>query len=193
MGKRQEAAKQTRAAIVEAAAQLQGDKGLSDVSIDDIVSKAGVSKGSFYTYFKRKEDVAMEIGMVGFTRIKEQLPPMSHGPVERIGQYLVGSVDLIVAEGIESCKDWMKAAVSPVTADSVAMHKFNFDRSFIVEELEHGTQLNPERIQSIADLVMAEYYGLVALWSITDGAFPIQQRMRDFVERIIHYGNYDIK
>ena len=32
-------------------------KGLAGTSVDEITERCGVSKGTFYTYFKRKEDV----------------------------------------------------------------------------------------------------------------------------------------
>ncbi|MCC8121622.1 MAG: TetR/AcrR family transcriptional regulator, partial [Oscillospiraceae bacterium] len=40
-----------------AAKSLISEKSFERISIDEIAKKAGVSTGSFYTYFKRKEDV----------------------------------------------------------------------------------------------------------------------------------------
>ena len=42
--------------ILEAAYQLFIEKGFKNTSIQEIVDKADVGKGTFYTYFKNKED-----------------------------------------------------------------------------------------------------------------------------------------
>lgn len=47
----------TRAAIYRAAAELSETTG-SDISVNDIVKKAGVSRASFYAHFSNLEDVA---------------------------------------------------------------------------------------------------------------------------------------
>lgn len=43
--------------LYEAAYELFITKGINDTSIDDIVKKAGVAKGTFYLYFKNKYDI----------------------------------------------------------------------------------------------------------------------------------------
>jgi AcrR family transcriptional regulator len=47
----------TRAALVIAARQLFGEKGFADTSIDEIVTRAGVTKGALYHHFDGKEDL----------------------------------------------------------------------------------------------------------------------------------------
>lgn len=47
--------------IYESAYELFGTKGIYDTSIDDIVKKAGVAKGTFYLYFKSKYDIVDRI------------------------------------------------------------------------------------------------------------------------------------
>ena len=61
MGKRQIAAMQTRLKVIVAAKRLIEKNGFKNVTIDDITKEAKVAKGTFYTYFKRKEDVVSEI------------------------------------------------------------------------------------------------------------------------------------
>ncbi len=48
-----------RAAILEAGAELMLRKGYHGTGIQEIVDVAGVPKGSFYNYFKSKEDFAL--------------------------------------------------------------------------------------------------------------------------------------
>jgi len=43
--------------LLEAAYNLFIEKGIANTAIDEIVKKAGVAKGTFYLYFKDKEDI----------------------------------------------------------------------------------------------------------------------------------------
>lgn len=43
--------------LLEAAYNLFIEKGINNTAIDEIVRKAGVAKGTFYLYFKDKEDI----------------------------------------------------------------------------------------------------------------------------------------
>lgn len=51
------ASSEKRNAVVSAAIDLFINKGLGETSIDDIVNKASIGKGTFYKYFKDKDDL----------------------------------------------------------------------------------------------------------------------------------------
>ncbi|WP_329887585.1 TetR/AcrR family transcriptional regulator [Pseudoramibacter faecis] len=58
--KRQLQAIETKKKIYDAAVQVINEKGFGNVSIEDITTRANVAKGSFYTYFKSKEDLLFD-------------------------------------------------------------------------------------------------------------------------------------
>ncbi len=58
MGKAQENKQHKEKKLLEAAYDLFIDKGTLQTSIDDIVKKAGLAKGTFYLYFKDKNDIS---------------------------------------------------------------------------------------------------------------------------------------
>jgi len=70
---------QTRARIREAANDLFLRKGVDRTTVDEIVAKAGVSKGTFYLYFDRKEDLLLEYGTRRLQRVREMLPELIGG------------------------------------------------------------------------------------------------------------------
>jgi TetR/AcrR family transcriptional repressor of nem operon len=53
--------KQTREAVIEAATRLMQIRGYNGTSLDDVLRESGVGKGSFYYYFKSKEDLGYAI------------------------------------------------------------------------------------------------------------------------------------
>src|SRR5512132_3834692 len=64
----------TRNAIREGANGLFLERGIDQTTVDAICEAAGVSKGTFYLYFKRKEDLLLEYGLTRLRRIREMLP-----------------------------------------------------------------------------------------------------------------------
>jgi AcrR family transcriptional regulator len=53
--------RRTRAALVEAGRELFEERGFADVRIDHVSERAGVSHGTFYTWFDSKESLLREI------------------------------------------------------------------------------------------------------------------------------------
>ncbi|MEJ5172210.1 MAG: TetR/AcrR family transcriptional regulator [Hydrogenothermaceae bacterium] len=51
----------TKEKLLEAAKQLFSEKGYHETKISDIVSKAQVAQGTFYIYFKSKEDIFLQL------------------------------------------------------------------------------------------------------------------------------------
>jgi len=59
----------TRASLVQAAKEIFEEQGFFDARISDITKRAGVSHGTFYTYFDSKEQVFREVAL----EVEEQL------------------------------------------------------------------------------------------------------------------------
>src|SRR5215831_12573612 len=66
----------TRAAIREAANRLFLEHGVDHTTVDAICAAAGLSKGTFYLYFHRKEDLLLEYGLQRLRRIRAMLPQL---------------------------------------------------------------------------------------------------------------------
>jgi AcrR family transcriptional regulator len=60
MEKLSRTAQRTKNKILESALTLFKERGYNSVTIDEITQKAGVAKGSFYTYFSTKSDIVVE-------------------------------------------------------------------------------------------------------------------------------------
>jgi len=75
-----------RQLLVEALKDLIPQKGYRNTTIDDITKAANIAKGSFYTYFKNKDEVLDEILMEKLERIEIQNAEIlqTPGPLEEI-------------------------------------------------------------------------------------------------------------
>lgn len=63
----------TREKILAAAALLFTRKGFEDVSIDDVMQKAGLTRGAFYAHFKSKSDIYHQAVLFGALRAEEHI------------------------------------------------------------------------------------------------------------------------
>src|SRR5204863_3660965 len=54
-------AERTKQFILETAAPLYNEKGISGVSIDDVLAAAKVTKGCLYGHFENKEDLTLQV------------------------------------------------------------------------------------------------------------------------------------
>ena len=82
---RQARAAETRKRIVAAAKKLITENGFENVSIEEIAKEAEVSTGSFYTYFKNKEDVIEELNQLSFYHLiaRRPLPQLTSSTADR--------------------------------------------------------------------------------------------------------------
>jgi AcrR family transcriptional regulator len=66
----------THERIRDAAHRLFVKNGFENTPVDAIAAAAGVSKGTFYLHFDRKEDLLLEYGARRLRRIREMLPDL---------------------------------------------------------------------------------------------------------------------
>src|SRR5881296_3545952 len=89
----------TRAAIREAANRLFLEHGVDSTTVDAICAAAGVSKGTFYLYFRRREDLLLEYGLRRLRRIREMLPHL-------IGRKTFREALNVILDEVVRGKDW---------------------------------------------------------------------------------------
>lgn len=91
--------KHYREKLLEVGTELFGTKGISGVSIDEIVTKVGIAKGSFYKFFKNKEDLCYDclMKLEGDTRkdVETKLSKYKENPGELMKQ-LVSEIPEII-------------------------------------------------------------------------------------------------
>ena len=95
MGKRQEAALETRQKIVDAVRALLRQRRADEINIEDITQRAGVAKGTFYTHFKRKEDVISVIAMQCYAVMWDETMRRGGSAYEKLALYLNNSARII--------------------------------------------------------------------------------------------------
>src|SRR6185312_9455377 len=87
--------RKTRQTILESARRLFNKRGFSEVSIEDVMEDAGLTRGGFYRHFKDKDDLYAEAVRwflcTDAPKPWQQVPPPAHSTSKSRGQRVVDS------------------------------------------------------------------------------------------------------
>lgn len=174
---RQVRAAETRKRIISSAKKLITENGFENVSIEDIAKEAEVSTGSFYTYFKRKEDVIEELNQANFYRLAEITNEMTDKSFdERLKYYCREFLAEIERVGIEICRQWIRNNIAPVkiVISDKETTKYEYDHiamlSLIEEGVRRGELTGDVPADELALFINAQLYGLMVAWCMTDAS-----------------------
>lgn len=177
MTNRKRAALETRRHIVEAARSVFARKGFAEATIRDIVEAAGTAAGTFYTYFKRKEDVIDELNRTDFYQLADTVNAMKDkGILERLDHYSRKFMLGIELSGLEVCRQWIRCNVAPAKMCHVDedITKYQYDiramRSILEQGIADGLLKDGTPVNDLAELINAELYGLMTVWCMSDTA-----------------------
>ena len=189
---RQARAAETRKRIVAAAKKLITENGFENVSIENIAKEAEVSTGSFYTYFKKKEDVVEELNQLSFYRLAEITNEMKDkGLDDRLKYYCRQFLSEIERVGIEICRQWIRNNITPVNMEISGKEttKYNHDylamKSLLEEGIRRGELTVDTPVDEMAFYINTQLYGLMVAWCMTDASVVGSDRTDAFCETVM--------
>ncbi len=177
MNKRQQSAIETKRKIISAGLELLKEKGFDAINVEDITRRAGVAKGSFYTYFKRKEDIVLDISRVPFLEIADELKQMEGASIIiKLRHYFHRFMECVESCGIHVCRQWTRDVLDPNNVpDNKDGQKWKYDfemlKGILTEAVQNG-ELKPDMpIELLTHLIISELYGMMTCWCMSDGKF----------------------
>ena len=187
MTNRQLAAQETKQKLLEASRKIICEKGLANTSVEEITAAAGVSKGTFYTYFRRKEDVVYELSDLMFHEILDRAKKLEDSFYHRLRKYMVDFSDYIEKGSVRLAQEWVRNVVNPPITDSgQGLCKWRLDVSSAEELLRAGVnegQLKKEvPVQKFARILAEFLYGQLLCWCINDGRYSLRERTEGFCD-----------
>ncbi|MFD7136761.1 TetR family transcriptional regulator [Streptomyces sp. NPDC059894] len=160
--------------LTEAALQLLALKGFDAVTVDEIVSTAGVSKRTFFRYFASKEDVVVQFLTEMGTGIRAELA--ARPGEERPSVALKTAVSVPIA----ACADHSDRALRVVQLilRTPALHARFLERQArwhgdLTAELAHRPGLAPDTDlypQMAAGMALTAFNTVLQRWSDSNGA-----------------------
>lgn len=184
MGKRQKCALETKAKIICAVRALLLEKTADALNIEDITTKAGIAKGSFYTHFKRKEDVISVIAMEEYDVLKKSVVKSDETVQAKISRYLLDSAEIIEKNTLQIAQNWLKSVAAPLDGENHGVSKYNYDRDAIINILRNAVESEELKddtpIDELTECIVNVHYGAVASWCITKGKVALLESMKQF-------------
>ncbi len=185
MTKRQEKAQITKENIIKAAEILLKENCFENISVEDITKYADIAKGTFYIYFKRKEDVIYEISYAVFRDLAEKVENMKDEPVEnKVYAYFKGTILLIEKYGINLCRQWIKDVINPNDMGNAEYTKWHFDtdvfKKILKEAVVKGELKQDMPVDTAAYLIISQIYGMMTCWCMSDGEFEFSKWIDKF-------------
>ncbi len=185
MTNRQIAALETRRKLLEAAKKLICEKGLVNTSIEEITKACGVSNGTFYTYFKRKEDVVFELSREMFQGIYDEAQAHDGLFMERLEFYMVNFSGHIERDGLKLCQEWVRNTVDPNLVEApYNTDKLRMDidsmKGMIETGIERGELADGTPVDALAGALIDVIYGEMLCWDMSGGAYSFEERTKEF-------------
>ena len=186
MTKRQEQALITRQKLIDTAEDLLKKNGFSALCVEDITKAAGVAKGTFYIYFKHKEDIVAEICRGYFKSIVNEISNMTNSDlIEKLSLYVDNFMKAVELYGINICREWIRASIDPKTApDNTDMSKWQYDIDMLNNILKNAVKNKELRqnapIELIVNLIISQLYGMMTCWCMSDGVFEPKEWTQRF-------------
>ena len=187
---RQKAAMETRKRLLIAARKLLYDKDFSETTVADIAKEAGVAVGSFYVYFKRKEDIVEVLEDYDFYHLAQIVNGMTEkGILDRLAYYCHEFMKGIEDYGLEITRQWIRNNVAPqrMCYSKEDDTKYTFDVRTLQSILQEGVTcglLKPETpVDNLALFINAELYGLMLAWCMSNGAVVGSERTETLVRQ----------
>lgn len=177
MNKRQLSAQATRRKLITAGLELIKEKSFDAINVEDITRKAGVAKGSFYTYFKRKEDIVLDISRAPFGEIAEELQNMKKMElIERLTHYFHRFMECVESCGINVCRQWTKDVLDPNNVpDNKDGQKWKYDfemlKGILEDAISNGELKKDTPVELLTHIIISELYGMMTCWCMSDGKF----------------------
>ena len=177
MNKRQECALRTRQKLLDTATDLIIKGDFHSLNIEDITKACGCAKGSFYTYFKNKQQISCEVCRNLFDRIAVRMQQMKDKTfLERLEHYFESFMIEVERYDINICREWIRNVINPKESDEEwDNNKWQFDIKMLQDILKQAVkdkELKPDTpMELITHIIISELYGMMTCWCMSDGVF----------------------
>lgn len=189
MTNRQLKALETKEKIYKIALELLESDGYENIRIEDICQKAGVSTGTFYNYFKSKNEILQLIYQKGDTyfekTVRDAVAELE--TEEAVVAFFRYYAQYNVNTGMTTLKQLYNPENEFFTKKRGMQH--------VLQEIIHkGQEENRLSGEVDADEIVADLFilarGIVYDWCLKNGEFDLAQKMTSYIRRVL--GTYHI-
>jgi AcrR family transcriptional regulator len=171
IGRRARKAAETRLTLFRCALQLFAERGFPNVTVEDITEAADVGKGTFFNYFKSKDDVLSVMAEIQLGKVRAALEAAEPGKrsVRSVLHDLFTEVCKEPGRSPELARALLTAFLSSTIRDLLAQNMSD-GRRMVSRILELGQQrgeIDPKlKAEQMALQLQQSFIGTMLLWSL---------------------------
>ena len=186
--------KESRQHLIECAAELFWKNGYSATGISEILKQTCLPKGSFYFYFKSKDDLATAVTEYYQKILLEQFRSSSQRNdwesfIEEIFDYLFGRATGQTFAGCPYAVMGMETALSKPAVASVFMEGLKkFEQIF--QEVLLYSGLSPDHAKILSQRMLSIYQGYLLLERISNNTSFLKNARKNMLEMYREYRSY---
>ena len=188
MTTRQGNAIKTRQKLLDVTNSLIKEKGFYNLNVTDITQRAEVAVGTFYTYFKHKEEIVLEICKNLFKETQLKLEQNKNSDIaQRLCLYFDCFIKEVQSYKIHIVREWIKGIVEKnQNNESMGIIKWQYDFAMLKKiisnavgnkELKSDTPIN-----TLCEIILTQMYGMLTVWCMSDGEFNLEKAIKVFCE-----------
>ena len=188
----------TRDRIIETGAEIIHLKGFNHTGIQEILTAAGVPKGSFYNYFKSKEDFGLQVidyFSAHFKRIaKETLEDTSISPLNRIYGFLTAFMDHFESQNytggcpignLAQEMGNLSPAFRTKLKESIDMMVDAYSRLLSAAQKDGKISKNLD-IRDTASFIVAGWHGAIIQMKLTNNLKPLKNHRKFIFDYVLY-------
>jgi TetR/AcrR family transcriptional regulator, fatty acid metabolism regulator protein len=185
MTSRKKQAIQTKQRIYEAAVSIMQKHGFEEATIEKICKKAKVSVGSFYVYYKSKEDVLVEVYASADQYFRDIVQPLLadlsyHDKVLTFFQHYA-------LYNIKTGLDFVKRLYGSESKLFVARDRYMHQllREILSHSVEAGQYRSDMSLDEAEQFLFIVARGVVTDWCLYEGSYGLEEKMAYYFRRIL--------
>lgn len=176
--------KVTKELVFGAAIEIMEKKGWENTTIRDICKHADISIGTFYNYFKTKNDIFYEIYKAADDHFINNVKGKLEGETakEKIISYFRHYAKLNIDTGIEETK----LLYNPSNEWFLRRRPMQDVLSEIIEEgQKNGEIITNKTADEIVDYLFILIRGICYNWCTSGGSYDLEEKMIDYLKMIL--------
>jgi TetR/AcrR family transcriptional regulator, fatty acid metabolism regulator protein len=189
-------ARESRRKIFETAVQLFEKKGYENVSIAEICKKAGFSTGSFYYYFKSKDQImeerylpfALQIDSF-FKSINRSVQEENQSSIDKLTKFTETYLEYVNNVGVEALKTAYRLQIEPGSAASPRTATLFKPHDIVIRIIEEGQKAGDIRTDISAPDISAMLYnfvfGILYSWCFPNASFDLREAGKLYLDLVL--------
>ncbi|HWE66792.1 MAG TPA: TetR/AcrR family transcriptional regulator [Acidimicrobiales bacterium] len=183
--------------IIETARRLFGDRGTTEVSMDEIATQAGVARSTVYVYFANRDELLQACVQSMYDRLKETIAPLfedTAAPLERLRALISG-----VLERIDDSPSFFRLAMATQSTSTAAgsaavggaLMWIGLDVIRLLEEIitsgvESGLFRRDLDQDRAVVLIGQQIYGVLSVRAGEPSPVPVGQATEEICSFVVH-------